>query len=283
MASPRLASHMFAAPRRAARPQGRPRFTGCSLYLLIVLFVPVLLEAYHRVAPYLGSRFPDPVRCSDVDHPVNHAAFSRGARIIDSLTTPSLPTPIPNLYSSTFANIDVGRQVLGSHGPPSIPEAALGLFDDARALWFFDGEEGQLTVALAKPVLVSALRIHAHGVPRTCWPRHVSVWGLIPSSDAHRANRNLFDWPRSGFPEPLRAPFATTRSSFVKVASPRWVPMGRTENVSMGGNFTDIAISRTTQNFPVTVVSLEFKRNWGERFTCFSGLAVYDSLDESSM
>ncbi|EJD33559.1 hypothetical protein AURDEDRAFT_177364 [Auricularia subglabra TFB-10046 SS5] len=286
MASPRLNSQMFAGPRRDARLQGRPRLAGCSLYILIVLLVLVLFESYHRLGPVdFGRSSPTPVRCSKVAHPVNHAEFSRGARVIDSLTTASLDIPIPDLYSSTFVDPDAKRQALTSHGPPSIPEAALGLFDDARALWFFAGAEGLLTVALTRPTLVTTVRLQGHGVARTCLPRHINVWGLVTPPDEQRIPWNLFDWPGGEFPLPLRAPFERERSYFTSSARPRWVPMGHSDHISPTGNSTDISVMSAvvTAQLPVHVVSIEFKRNWGAEYTCFSGLGLFDSLDVSGI
>ena len=51
--------------------------------------------------------------------------------------------PIPTLYEVAVESPSVELLVRDSHGPPSIPEIALDLYSDVRALW--------LTVKASEP------------------------------------------------------------------------------------------------------------------------------------
>ncbi|EJD50010.1 hypothetical protein AURDEDRAFT_121984 [Auricularia subglabra TFB-10046 SS5] len=214
----------------------------------------------------------------------DHALFRNGARIITSLTSPSIRSPVGGLYSTPIADKHVGLIVHESRGPPSVPEVALGLYSDERALWFFNGAHGTLTVALPAPVLIRSVVFKPHPIQRSCLPLDVNIWGLIVSPDSQRAEPEDFPWPATAFPLQLQKTgelrLRLAQSLFVNSTAPCWMPMGSTENMRLARGeriMVTMPSAIVEQHLRVHIVAIEFRRNGGSDSTCFPGLSVHDS------
>ncbi|EJD38814.1 hypothetical protein AURDEDRAFT_172133 [Auricularia subglabra TFB-10046 SS5] len=210
---------------------------------------------------------------------MNYASFHNGARVIYKLTSSSIPVPFHGLFESTAENAYVDLLVRDSHGP-SLPEAALGLMLDARALWFFNDTPGILTVSFPSPVFFEAIHFIGHPTKRPCQPRAINAWGLVVPPDARRVRYGMFVWP--DFPVSLQVTptLPITRSAkglFVRESYPRWIPLGQFENLPRGEGSFKFSLSSEVlhERFPVHMVALEFLHNWGAPYTCFAGLEIY--------
>ncbi|EJD33254.1 hypothetical protein AURDEDRAFT_177670 [Auricularia subglabra TFB-10046 SS5] len=216
--------------------------------------------------------------------PVDHASFLNGARIIDSLTTPSTPLHVPTLYAHNIPHQLVSLVVHESRGPPSIPEVALGLYSDSRALWFFDGSEGTLAVALASPVPVRFIVLKRHSTPKACLPLDVNIWGLVVSPDSERVQADTFAWPKTAFPVQLQKAkelqASLPQSLYSVSGAPQWIPLGSLRDIRLVGSSglpIPMPHSMTDHHLAVHVVAIEFLRNGGGDHTCFPGFGVYSS------
>ncbi|EJD50011.1 hypothetical protein AURDEDRAFT_121985 [Auricularia subglabra TFB-10046 SS5] len=210
----------------------------------------------------------------------DHAAFHNGARVVDSLTSANLRSPVTDIYATEIADEVVSTLVRASSDPPSVPEVAIDLYSDRRALWFFKDPPGVLAVALRSPVVVRAVYLRSHSVDRPCLPRDVNIWGLVMPPDAVRCTEDMFRWPRTGCPDRLKRAntfkLSLAQKFFMQPAEPRWVPMASARGLRLdqGHALMNASARLVRAHIPVHVIAVEFKTNWGEDYSCFPGLSV---------
>ncbi|EJD34377.1 hypothetical protein AURDEDRAFT_176570 [Auricularia subglabra TFB-10046 SS5] len=211
----------------------------------------------------------------------DHAAFKNGGRIVDSLTSATLPGQIIDLYNATVSDNVVDILVRASSGPPSMPEVSIGLFSDPRALWFSTGHDGTLTVALSSPAIVRSLHLKPHLRNRACLPRDLNIWGLVMPPDAGRCKQSMFLWPPTGFPSSLQKAnkfkLRRTKTYFQnRPVEPHWVPLGTPRGLRLdkSGAAVFAPSSLDEHGIYVHMIAVEFRANWGSAYTCFPGLAV---------
>ncbi|EJD34147.1 hypothetical protein AURDEDRAFT_176801 [Auricularia subglabra TFB-10046 SS5] len=213
---------------------------------------------------------------------LDDSMFHNGARIVDAWTSPTYTPPANELYATTIQHPDLDRLVRQSQGPVSIPEVALGLYPDCRSLWFFAGQRALLTVALPEPAHIDHLRLRGHS-DRHCLPRDVNVWGLVDSASiTHNVSPAMFDWPPTGFPAELRGSTKLRAPEFIADLGgllgqyPSWIPLAQLRDIPRGDRDSDFAVHDIVSKHGIAVhaVALEFRRNWGSKYSCFAELGI---------
>lgn len=258
-----------------------------SLYLWVCLdYQPVLGTMHLVISGILATSAvcacqqgkPSGSRFWSLDEPM----FQNGARIVDIWTSPTLPPPDVALYPSKMTNPYVDMLVGYGRGPVATPEVALNLYLDRRALWFFAGHHATLTAALPNPVRIEKIRLRGYPA-RRCLPRDVNVWGLV-SPRGYNISSIDFHWPASDLPTELqrKATFPTTilQRRFMGL-HPSWIPLMQVHNLPLGDHSHDIPVDEivTANGLAVHAVSLEFRRNWGNVYSCFAGLGVSGNIE----
>lgn len=207
----------------------------------------------------------------------DYALFSAGARVILSLTSPTLELSPPTLPSQVLAFFTGHGYALGR--PP-----VTALHHDVQNgfCWPFPGSEGHLGVSLAAPIKVESVTVDH--VPRNIAfdvrsaPKEMEVWGLV---EGQENIRKLKEWKEAK--ESADEEGAAEEYSYPSILphQPEYVRLA---------NFTyDVDGPSHIQNFPVsdeiTEIGLDFgvvvllvKSNWGrEDFTCLYRFRVHGS------
>ncbi|KAF8635159.1 hypothetical protein AX15_000501 [Amanita polypyramis BW_CC] len=208
----------------------------------------------------------------------DYALFSAGARVIPSLTSPTLELRPPTVSSRFLAFVTGHGYALGRP-----PVTALHHEVQNGFCWPFSGSQGQLGVALAAPVKVESISIDH--VPKEVAfdvrsaPREMEVWGLVEGEDnvkKVKERRVQEEVQEEEYPYPPTLP---RQPEYVRVA-----------------NFTyDADGPSHVQNFPVLdeiremgldfgIVVLLVKSNWGrEDFTCLYRFRVHGTRLEAAL
>ncbi|KAF8349168.1 hypothetical protein F5887DRAFT_949732, partial [Amanita rubescens] len=205
----------------------------------------------------------------------DYALFSAGARVILSLTSPTLEVSPPTLPSQVLAFFTGHGYALGR--PP-----VTALHHDLQNgfCWPFPGSQGHLGVSLAAPIRVESVTVDH--VPRNIAfdvrsaPKEMEVWGLVEGVENMRRLKEWRETKESPDNEEEEYPYPSIlphQPEYVRVA-----------------NFTyDMDGPSHIQNFPVsdeiTEIGLDFgvvvllvKSNWGrEDFTCLYRFRVHGS------
>ncbi|EJD33425.1 hypothetical protein AURDEDRAFT_177490, partial [Auricularia subglabra TFB-10046 SS5] len=148
-----------------------------------------------------------------------------------------------------------------SRGTPSIPELALGLTGDPRALWFFDGVRGTLGFVLPEPVVVDTVRINghlSHGPARRCLPRDLVIWGAILPSQSDNLTWSMFDWPNTPLPQELAGPAhpgLARAGTFAVPPEVVWIPLTQLHDVSRSSD-RDFAITGASVGIGIPVYAV---------------------------
>ncbi|EJD38807.1 hypothetical protein AURDEDRAFT_172126 [Auricularia subglabra TFB-10046 SS5] len=202
---------------------------------------------------------------------IDHGSFTNGARVVDAWTSASFSPPGVDPYSPTPSHPSLNLLTHASRGTPSIPELALGLTGDPRALWFFDGVRGTLGFVLPEPVVVDTVRINghlSHGPARRCLPRDLVIWGAILPSQSDNLTWSMFDWPNTPLPQELAGPAhpgLARAGTFAVPPEVVWIPLTQLHDVSRSSD-RDFAITGASVGIgiPVYAVTVQFLRNYGE-------------------
>ncbi|EJD50005.1 hypothetical protein AURDEDRAFT_121982 [Auricularia subglabra TFB-10046 SS5] len=221
----------------------------------------------------------------------DHAAFHNGARVVDSLTSANLRSPVTDIYTTEIADEAINNLVHGSCPPPSTPEIAIDLYSDRRALWFFKDSPGTLAVALPSPVIVRAIYLRAHSAARSCLPRDVNIWGLVVPPDSMCLTAGMLRWPDTEVPFRLQQGnrIKSTRLEkilrlFKEPSQSCWVPLASARGLQLhhGDALVNASAQLVAKRIPVHIIAVEFLINWGDIYTCFPGLGVegYTRLDD---
>ena len=203
------------------------------------------------------------------------ALHSGGARVIPSLTSPSLSVVRPKSFVGQLYALFSGSGYSFVGRPPV---TALHHEIHNGHCWPFAGEEGQLGVALAATVLVEEVTID-HVAQEVAFdvrsaPREMEVWGMVEGKENIE---RVKEWRESG---DLGA--AAYDSSIVY---PPTLPK-HPEYIRLA-NFTyDVHSPTNVQTFPVDpeiralgvdfgIVVLRVLSNWGRDFTCLYRFRVH--------
>ncbi|KAK2460315.1 hypothetical protein APHAL10511_007704 [Amanita phalloides] len=206
----------------------------------------------------------------------DYALFSAGARVIPSLTSPTLELRPPTLSTRLVAYFTSHGYALGRP-----PVTALHHEVHNGFCWPFSGSEGQLAVALAAPVKVESVSVDH--VPKEVAfdigsaPRDMEVWGLVEGKENVRRVKEWRD-ARSASDSDSYPPTLPRQPEYLRLA-----------------NFTyDVDGASHIQNFPVEddikqmgldfgVVVLMVKSNWGRNdLTCLYRFRVHGTRLERS-
>lgn len=191
------------------------------------------------------------------------ALHSAGASIMLSLTSPTREIWPKNMRDRLIGlTMDIG------FGVGSKAEEALSPDMHAGKCWPFNGQEGQLGVALAQRIYVEEITVH-HISPKAAVydiasaPKEMEVWGKVEGAEnAEKVAR----WRQSN-PDDADTKVVGT---FIRLSAFSY----------------DITIGKEAQTFPVDeavadlevdfgIVLLQVLSNWGGEYTCLYRLGVH--------
>ncbi|KAG6817663.1 hypothetical protein H0H87_005420 [Tephrocybe sp. NHM501043] len=211
----------------------------------------------------------------------DYAAYSGGARVIPSLTSPTYEITPSTLRGSLLSYITGNGYAIGRP-----PVWALHHELQNGHCWPVAGHTGQLGVVLAAPIYVDEVTID-HVASEVAFdmrsaPRDMELWGLVEGQDN---TEKIREWREERsrrredgeelVEEPEQPNTLPRAASYVRIAE-----------------FTyDVGAPRNVQTFPVNselralgidfgVVVLMMKSNWGRDYTCLYRLRVHGQRKE---
>ena len=191
-------------------------------------------------------------------------------------------TVIPSLTSDTLEIVPQGfrQQVIGyltgngfAIGRP--PITALHHETHNGHCWPFVGDQGQLGVTLAHPVIIEEITID-HVASEVAWdmhsaPRKMEVWGLVEGA-ANHAKVATWEVARNeaGLEVPAQPRSLPSSAKYVRVAQFEY-DIGKPDAVQTF--LADADVSALELDFGI--VALRVLSNWGKEFTCLYRFRVH--------
>ncbi|EJD33891.1 hypothetical protein AURDEDRAFT_177039 [Auricularia subglabra TFB-10046 SS5] len=241
-----------------------------------------------------GSKISSCILSSNVDQNAqnyDHLLFINGARVIQELTTESAHVRSTHLFNdSIILEHHLNVAVRNSMGPPSVPEAALGIFSDKRVLWYFSGSRGFLGIAPSRRILIERVilkSVHS-AAPEACIPDEVTLWGLVllPRNEIRLISR---EFTHRELPAQL-----THAPSFENMKDAAWFPIAELKGIQpatshdasdpVAEGLTDMKLLQQQPKTPIYIHAFVFVIDkYGTKttnVTCFAGVSAYGRTPE---
>lgn len=212
----------------------------------------------------------------------DYALHSGGARIIPSLTSPTFEIKPKTLRGSILSVITGNGHAVGRP-----PVWALHHELHNGHCWPFEGQSGQLGVALAAPIYIDEVTID-HVAAEVAFdmrtaPREMELWGLVEGTENVEKIRRWKEERRrrreaAGVSGEVEVPEEEPEVPDTLPRAPMYVRVAKFAY--------DVHAPRNVQTFPVDpelralgvdfgVVVLMMKSNWGREYTCLYRLRVH--------